>query len=247
MRCLAGVLIMVSCCVGNAIADSTSSAMSDFKARVETNTKDLKDISFKASVKDVNKELLKKIDNSYTKIMELKEARISLKFPDKIRIEGKIGLVKFEYICSDGYKIARAPKIGFKKRDNFSDDPSRLQGPFDVGIITPTLWQTRRVEVVDDAEAKSRGEIRLKLGWLKGDMVYYAWVDAQNLWLKRLEKHTAQGEVKEIINYSDPKNLGGQLWIPTRCEVVTPEGAKVGASVLSDIKLNSGLQDSIFE
>lgn len=239
---------MVSCCDRHAfaIADSATPT-SEFKARVETVTKDLRDMSFKASVKEVNKDLLKKMDNGYTKILELKEAQISLKFPDKIRIEGKIGMVKFEYICSDGYKIARAPKIGFKKRDNFSHDPAKLQGAFDVGIITPSLWQTRKVEVIDDPEAKFKGEIKLKLQWFKGDTVYFAWVDARNLWLKRLEKQNAQGEIREVVSYADPKNLGGQLWMPTRCELKTPEGAKIGSTVVSDIKLNSGLQDSIFE
>jgi outer membrane lipoprotein-sorting protein len=164
-----------------------------------------------------------------------------------MRVEGKLGMVRFEYIISGCIKISRAPAVRFKRKDDYTNDPARLQGPFDVGIVTDSLWRDRKVKVIDDAVAKANGEIKLELRWPKGDMVYYASLDAQNLWLKRVEKYDGQGNLKMKTVYSNARNVSGALWIPTTVEVFSPQGAKVGRTEMSDIKYNMGVQDSLFQ
>ncbi|MCE5314279.1 MAG: hypothetical protein ABFD49_04230 [Armatimonadota bacterium] len=219
----------------------------ELKARVETATKELVDISLVGSVVQSNKDVISKIEPNYARLYEFKSAKVSLKLPDKLRMEGKLGMVKFEYIVNGGTKIFRASPVRINKKEDYSHDPAKLQSPLDIGLVTPTLWEKRSVEVVDDAEAKKNGEIKLRLRWPKGDMVHYIWIDEQNLWLKRLEKRDGDGNLKVRMVYSNPKNICGMVWLPTRSELYASEGDLAGAIEMSDIKYNSGLPDSLFQ
>lgn len=220
---------------------------SELKAKVEAATKNLKDISMTGTVTQSNKNAIAKIDENYTRLYEFKSAKVMYKLPDKMRMEGKLGMVRFEYIVSGTTKIFRASPVRINKRSDYADDPAKLQSALDIGLITPTLWANRKVEVIEDADAKANGEIKLQLKWPKGDMQIFIWIDEKDLWLRKLEKSDGQGNLKVKIVYSNPKCIDGILWLPTKAELIASDGDKAGTTEMSDIKYNSGLPDSLFE
>lgn len=222
-------------------------AEQDLKARIEAATKGFKDLTATVTVGEKNKAALTKVDADYARLYEFRSAVLQLKAPDRIRIDSKLGMVKFEYIIAGGKKIFRAPKVKVNKVDDYSSDPAKLQSPLDLGIVTPQLWVGRRVEVLDDPDALAKGEIALKLTWLKGDMVNLIWLDATNLWLKRFEKRDAKGNLRVRVVYSNPQNPGGVIWMPTKVELYAPDGDKAGSTDLTDIKVNTDLPDSLFK
>lgn len=219
----------------------------ELKARVESATKNLSDLTGTVVVLEKNKAALTKVEPSISRVYELQSASISFKVPDSIRVDSKLGMVKVSYISAGGMKIFRAPKVKIDKVDNYSGEPAKLQSPLDLGIVTPQLWQNRRVEIVDDPEAEANGEIKLKLCWLKGDMVNLIWIDATNLWLKRFEKRDSRNNLLIRVVYSNPKNIGGVIWLPTRVDIYASDGAKAGSSELTDIKINTNLPDTLFK
>lgn len=247
MNKLIAALIALSICASVCAVQAAPITTDQLKDRIETATKNFKDATITATVKDKNKAALTKVDQNYARLYEFQSAALQLKTPDMIRIESKLGMVKFEYIIAGGKKIFRAPKIRMNRVDDYSNDPAKLQSPLDLGIVTPQLFVNRRVEVLDDADAASKGEIALKLTWLKGDMVNLVWLDATNLWLKRFEKRDSQGKLLARVVYSNPQNPGGVIWMPTKVELYAPDGDKAGSMELSDIKINTNLPDSLFK
>jgi outer membrane lipoprotein-sorting protein len=243
-------LTIVGCIFASLAFATHASAASvtelDLRARIEAATKGFNDLTATVTVCEKNKAALTKVDDSYARLYDFQSALLQLKIPDKIRIDSKLGMVKFEYIIARGKKIFRAPKVKVNKVDDFSNDPAKLQSPLDLGILTPQLWFGRRVEVVDDPEAQTNGEIKIKLTWFKGDMVNLAWIDATNLWLKRFEKRDSRNNLLARVVYSNPQNAGGVIWLPTKVELYAPDGAKAGSTELTDIKVNTGLPDSLF-
>lgn len=218
----------------------------DLRARVEAATRKFCDLTCTATVREKNKEALKKVDQNFARVYEVQSAGISVKAPDKIRVDAKLGMVKVIYISAEGKKIFRADKLRMNKMDDYSTDPAKLQSPLDFGLITPHLWQNRRVEIMDDTDAQAAGEIRLKLTWLKGDMVNYAWIDARNLYLKRFEKHDGAGRLLARVVYSNPQNVDGIIWMPTKIELFGSDGVKAGSMEFTALKMNGGLSDSLF-
>lgn len=238
------VVLSILSCALNAAPTIT---LDQFKEQVQEATKDFKDLSMTGTVVYKNKEALAKIEANYAQLYEFKTANVSLKSPDKVRLEGKLGMVKFEYIVNGTNKIFRAPTIKVNKKSSYADDPAKLQNALDLGIVTPTMWQYRSIEIVEDEQAQQNGEIKLKMRWPKGDMVYYVWIDAKDLYLKKFEKQRADGKLELRIIYSDAKRMCDAIWIPLRVEVFASDGTKAGTSVFSDVKVNSGLADSLFE
>lgn len=241
-------LMIVGCiCVFAAHASAAGVTEQDLKARIEAATKGFNDLTATVNVREKNKSALTKVDDSYARLYEFETALLQVKAPDRIRIDSKLGMVKFEYIIAGGKKIFRAPKVRINKVDDYSKDPAKLQSPLDLGIVTPQLWQNRRVEIVDDPEAQANGEIKVKLTWFKGDMVNLAWIDAANLWLKRFEKRDAANKLRARVVYMNPQNVSGVIWLPTRVELYASDGAKAGSTELTDIKVNTNLPDALFK
>ncbi|MCX8053678.1 MAG: hypothetical protein N3B12_07700 [Armatimonadetes bacterium] len=220
---------------------------SELKARIEKAAEGFKDISMVGTVTYKNRKAIAKIESNYARLYEFKSANIYFKDPDKLRMDGKLGMVRFEYIVNGWSKIVRAPTIRLVKREDFTGDPAKLQDAFDLGIITPALWRNRRIEVIEDPEATSNSEIKVRLHWPKGDMMLLAWLDSKDLFLKRFEKRTGDGKLQFRAIYLNPKKVGGLIWMPTTVEIYTSDGEKAGASEYTDIKVNTGLSDSLFE
>ncbi len=228
-------------CVGDVLTEA------DLRLRIQQVSSELKDISFLGTVTYKNKKAMEKIESNYARLYDFQSARVYYKEPDKLRIEGKLGMVKFEYICNGSLKIVRAPAIRFTNRKDYSNDPAKLQDALDIGLVTTSLWRHRRIEVLDDPEASSNGEIKVRLRWPKGEVAHIIWLDAKDLWLKRFEKRAADGTLIFRVNYSNPRKVGNVIWIPTTIDVYTSDGEKAGSTEYSDIKVNTGLADSLFE
>lgn len=243
------VFVLIAVVTMLAVASAGAALMTEeqLRARVEAATKGFCDLTMVGNVLYKDKKALEKVDSAYARLYDFSSASVSLKTPDKIRMEGKLGMVKFEYVINGTTKIFRAPKVGINKRDDYSDDPAKLQEALDVGIVTPSIWRFRRVQVVDDPEADANHEVKLLLRWNKGDMRYYIWLDADNLWLKKFEKRDSADNLQTRIVYSNPKKAGDLIWMPTKVEMYASDGSKAGVSEFCDIKVNIGLQDSLFQ
>lgn len=222
-------------------------SVEEFKARVTEAAGDFRDFKAVGTVTEKNKKALESLNSEYARLYEFDKAYISLKQPDKLRMDGKLGMVKMTYIINGWKKIFRAAKVGISKVSDYSGDPAKLQDAFDIGLITPSMWRHRTIQIIEDEQARQNGEIKLLLKWPKGDMLNYAWVDAENLWLKKFEKRDSEGNLQVRIVYSEPQKAGGVIWMPMKTEVYTPDGEKAVTSVYSDVEVNTGLQDSVFE
>ena len=114
---ICAVLAVLVCwlpAVGGANAAVISEA--DLKARIEAATKDLKDLGMTANVVEVDRRAMEKLDANYARMLELKSAKITLKLPDKVRVDGKLGMVRFEYIINGTIKISARRRSGSSRR-----------------------------------------------------------------------------------------------------------------------------------
>lgn len=231
----------------NASSGASALTVDELKSRITLGTAGVKDVSFVLTVTEKNIEVMEKVDANYARTYELKTAKIYIKEPNKLRTEGKLGMVKFEYIINGGHKIVRAPLLKIRKESDYTGNPGKLNDAMDFGIILPSLWSMRRIEILDDPAASARGETKIRLRWGDVAMSIVLWLDSKELYLKRMEKRDGDDKLKIVVAYSNHRKVDGLAWIPTRVEMFAPNGDKVGASELTDIKINSGLADSLFK
>ncbi len=217
------------------------------KARITEATKGFQDIKMDVTVTQKDKKALMKVQSAYSRLYDFKSATIHVKQPDKMRTEGRLGMVRFEYIINGSDKLIRSPSINFNKRESYPDDPSKLQDALDMGLITPSIWRTRGMQIIDDPEAKATGEIKVRYFFPRGDMLYYIWLDEKDLWLKRFEKRRADSTLEVSFVYSNPQHFGDVIWMPTKTEMFASDGSKAGTLESSKVEVNANPPDTLFQ
>lgn len=217
----------------------------ELKARIEAATKGFSDISMTMTVNLKDKKALEKMEPSYARLYECKTVNVYVKQPDKVMTEGKLGMVRFQYIINGTMKIFRAKNLRINQKEDCAKKPAKLQSAFDFGLLTPTLWSNRTVKIIPDAQADANGEIKLRLQWPTGNTGHVVWIDAKDLWIKKVEKHNGKDEVESTIVYSNPTKFD-TIMVPAKAELISPDGKSVGTNEVSNVKVNTNLSDTLF-
>lgn len=191
-----------------------------------------------------NQKELNKIGKSYARSHEFKKAKITFKDPDKLKMEGTVGMVKIQYIICGETRIVRIPSLRYSKRENLSDEPGKAQTSLDVGAITDGLYDTHNVKHIGTEEDVLIFQLNRK-----GDDRWNQkiWVENKTFKLLKREKYRKNGLLKARYCYKDHHNVDSVIWIPFRTETYTPAGKLAGASELKNVKVNEGVLDSIFK
>jgi hypothetical protein len=116
-------LLAIMCFFASAIASNTHAACiteKEFKARVETATRNFKDLTMTGTATYKNKKAMEIVDPNYSKLYEFKSANVSYKDPNKLKMEGKLGMVRFEYIINGSRKIVRSPNMRINKKEDYT-------------------------------------------------------------------------------------------------------------------------------
>jgi outer membrane lipoprotein-sorting protein len=240
----ATALVCVLACQADA---SGPVSVDDLKSRITQAAVKLKDVSFTFTVIEKNADAIEKVDSNYARLYDFKSARVSLKEPDKLRTDGKLGMVKFEYIVNAGLKIVRAPMLKIKREKSYAGNPGKLNDALDFGILAPSLWAMRKIEILKDPAATAADQTKIGLSWDSSGTRMMVWIDNKDTCIKRVERYDGDCNLKVVLVYTNFKKPDGVAWIPTRIESFGEDGCKLGVCEISDIKVNAGLQDSLFK
>ena len=228
------------------ISASCKTAYPDVLDQIRESGKLFKDFSATAVVVFVDKEELKKISKSTAQSFDLKEAKILYKYPDKLKMTGKVGLLRVELIKNGDIQIIRVPALKISRKDDFDDEPQRRQTPLDIGIISDAMW--RDFDITFEGE-KTIGGVRQIILHLKRKTVNRTqriWIDADTLRLAKREKYDAEGKLKDRFIFTDSKKIEG-IWVPGRIEAHTSSGKIAGITEYRGVKINTGISDSEFK
>ncbi|MDR3687856.1 MAG: outer membrane lipoprotein-sorting protein [Fimbriimonas sp.] len=205
----------------------------------------LKDITLIARVVSGDQHELRKINKDFGLSYQFKESKISIKLPMKFRAETKIEDSNILYVI-DGDELLTS-FAGLRSHQNLKGKPGRRQSGVEIGLLTPDLFEgyltakyvreasTDKVPVFDLSYVASDGDKTRNRVWVDGDHRYVT----RREWFNREGKHVAS------FTYSAPINVSG-VWVPTHMEVSNGEGKLAGVTDYVDIKVNTGLSDSIF-
>lgn len=216
--------------------------------QVKKSTAGFKDITATAVVEYKNDEVLSKIGKKYAEPYELKRAMVRFKSPDKTRLEGSLGALKFTYITNREYSIIRIKPIGYEKKESIADKPHRRQGSVDLGLVTKDMWDDY---LVAHAGVEGDGEAAcVMLDLTRRDQNsnrHRIWVNAKKLCLEKMEKYGGDKTTMQMFyRYSEPV-LVQDIWVPTKIEMLSPTGEVAGVTRVKDIKVNTGLEDTLFK
>lgn len=223
---------------------AVSASAADLRSRIRQETGDFRDITLTCKVLQADQKELKKIGKDFPKSYEFKSTLIRFKSPDKMKMEGKLGMVRIEIVINGNRKLTSIPPIHYRKKEDISDKPHKRQTDLDVGMITESLWRDYIVSSIDDDGPADRITFCRENSKTKK---LVAWVDDKSLKLLKVEKYESDGRLISRYIYSGHSLINGVVWVPSKIQVYNCDGNLAGTTGYENIKVNTGIPDSVFD
>lgn len=207
----------------------------------------LQDITIVARIVKADQNELKKINKDFGTSYRFETTKIFYKEPYKLRAEASVDDTNVRYIITGPSKrfIAGGRTIF---TENLTRAPGKRQTPLDFGIITPALLQgyiAAKFVRTDRATGEQVFDLSYQPNF-DDTSRHRVWLDAEKKYVVKREWYNQEGQQIATFFYDAPKKENG-VWVPTRLTVKNVENKLAGVTVYNDIKVNSGLSDSLFK
>ncbi|MHB1455957.1 MAG: outer membrane lipoprotein-sorting protein [Armatimonadota bacterium] len=220
----------------------------DLKIRASQATQGFKDLKLTCKVTYANIKELKKISKDFSQRYEFKTSTLMYKSPDKLKMEGKLGLVKMKIVINGDRKAFVIPSVGYSKKENLKDKPARRQSDFDIGIFSDSLWDYYNINKIEN-EKGSNGpvyKITFHRDNSKGKRLV-CWVDAEALKLHKLETYDKNGDMQVRYTYTRHIKAGSCIWLPMKIDIYNNNESHAATVEYEDVAVNTGISDSEFK
>lgn len=241
------LLVTLQCLALSMMSVAMAATQADVRAQIREATKGFKDITLTCKVLYTNHAELRKIGKDFPKSYEFKTTVVRYKSPDKMKMEGKLGLVQVAVIINGNMKAIKVPSLHITKREDISKEPHKRQGDLDIGILTDQLWSDFIVLSVA-SENTSEGEF-YRITFVRSNArnkKLVLWTEPKTWKLIKLEKYEDDGTLKSRYIYSNHKYVGG-VWVPGHIDVYNKDGKLAASTMYTDIRVNTGIPDSEFK
>jgi len=208
----------------------------------------LNDLQARVAVVKADQDELKKINRDFHFAYRLREIVMRYKEPDKFRMDGRIGQEVAFLIINGSARLVSVPKLGLNKKDNSGAALSKRYSLMEIGLIgrrdlAITQGKFLRSETLNGTpthvfEIRYRGDDSAR---------NVVWIDARTHVIHRRDWHNGEGRLRASFLYQEAREVQPGLWIPTRIEIRNSDGAVAGITAYSDLKVNQGLDDSLFD
>jgi len=239
--------LFVSVCLLLAATAAFPITSADLRAKVAEATREFKDITLSCKILRANLPELRKIGKDFAKSYEFKSTNVSFKFPDKMMIEGKLGMLGVRLVMNRDKKVFSIPSLHYSTTEDIRNDPHKRQTDFDIGIVSDSLWRDYEIQGVEGE--KNSDNLVYKITFVRENArrkKLVAWVDASSLKLLKVEKFESDGSIISRFIYANHQLVGG-VWVPRRVDVYNEDGKLAGTTSYENIKVNTGLSDSAFK
>lgn len=209
-------------------------------------TSKFKDLTATIEPGKVNRDVLLKMGKSFARSYDFKKATVTFKDPDMLKMDGVVGMIRVQYIVHGEDRIVRIPSIHYSKREDLSDTPGKAQTCLDVGIVTDGLWSCYSVRQVGTEDTPDGEVLVLELARIgDGRRNEKIWVEAKSFKLLKDERYRNEGDLKARYIFREHRLIDG-IWVPTQIELHDKNGTLAAISEVRNIKVNTGVRDSVF-
>jgi outer membrane lipoprotein-sorting protein len=209
----------------------------------------LDDFTAEIAVSKANQTELAKINKDIGLAYRFKSAKVSYKEPNQVRMEGAAEGSKITWVMNG---VAQVVYINGKKvsERKYTDAPGKRKSLMDVGLVseyylTYTNAKFLREGSVDGTKcAVFEMRYDAKFDDTSHHTVY---IDPATRCVLRREAYSQEGKLQAVYFYRDPKQIAPGVWFPSRVEAQNLDRVIAGVTEYRNIKVNSGLPESLFK
>lgn len=209
-----------------------------------------RDAAFTMKVGQANFAELRKINKDFADSYRFKTTDVKMKEPFKLRVEGKLDGSSIMYIINGKNKLVKVPRSKLSFRDNVANSPGKIQTPLDFGLITASLFDDFYVATFVRSD-RATGDAVFDLTYeprFKDKTRQRVFIEPTTKLLNKREWYNRKGELMAVFSYGGAtKDAGTGVYFPTTLTVRNAENKVAGTATYSDLKVNDGLSEALFE
>jgi outer membrane lipoprotein-sorting protein len=238
-----GVILCLAFICGGAAATQAQQELTAIRSAHAA----LRDLTMTVVRTEVQEQELRRMKHHMEVALELPRLHVFFEAPDRMRLEGKRGLVSITLIQNGNLKRTR---YGFvNRRQDVTGSPDKKQGGLDFGLLTSQVWTDFHVTTEGHVSWEDRPAVVLHLVARSSPEGSYhrVWIDDETLRVLQIEDRTGDGILKRRLVFRRPVKTPGGVWLAHRIEIFNQENHFVGALELTDVAMNQGLDDHLFQ
>ncbi len=209
----------------------------------------LDDFTATVTVVSVNERELQRINPDAVLLYKFRRVQMRFKEPNKARIEGSQEGTKATFVTDGPEQWVQVPKLGIKTYRKYDDAPGKRKTLMDVGLVSEYFLSYADAkflrEGVVDGTPVGVFELTYK-PHLKDTSKMVVYIDPKTRVIRKRDAYSQEGKLQAIYHFKEPREVAPGIWFPTRLEAQNLRGVIAGVTAYSDIRVNTGLPDSLF-
>ena len=217
------------------IADYVSDKLEDFTAKMKVGSFDEREGE--------------KINKDFGYIYKLKgDVTLSYKEVNHLRVDGLVAASKFTLINNGSKQIIRS-SAGLNIKTDLGTSPGKRKTLLDAGMLSKgylayTEAEFKRMQIVNGINCSL---FRISYKDKAEDTSHrLVWIDPKTKVTIKREEYSQEGKLNCTYFYLQPKEIVAGIWFPTKITVVNKNGKEAGTTLYKDVKVNQGLDNSLF-
>lgn len=205
------------------------------------------DVTFVARKVSASTRELQKINSDFGQSYKFDKIKFFYKEPMKLRLEASVEETTALYIVNGPKQSIRVPRLKIKVDQDLSRAPGRRQSSLDFGVLTAALFKGfLDATFVRFDRATGNPIFDLTYEYKDDSSRYRVWIDKDQKYVVRREWYGQSGRQKATFLYNKPVKVDG-VWFATQTTVKNVEDKVAGVTRYENLKLNTGLPDSLFD
>ncbi len=194
---------------------------------------------------------LRKISKDFGLIYQITgDIKVSYKEENRLRIEGSINAAKAIMIVNGTKQIVRIPTFGLNSTNDLGETPGKRKTLLDMGLISDGYLAYTQATFKGARPVAGTLCAVFEITYKRKDLDSshrIVWVDPKTKAVLKREEYDQAGKLNAVFTYKDPKEVEPGVWFPSSIEVTNNQGQKAGATNYANVKVNTGLEDSVFK
>lgn len=235
--------------IGNTPAYSLD--LTDAKQEFERLITPIKDLEAAVKVTKYEPAALEKIGSDFKTTYSIRSLTLFYKQHDKIRLDGRSATRgNASFIINGAMRYVMIPRINIKTTENLTDKPGKRQSLLEyAGLLTKGTLDFMQPKLLreEKEDGKTLKVFELRYQGEQQGSYFHLWIDTETGISYKREWFDSAGKLRARFQYDDAKELESKTWVPTRVHIHNADGEIAAVLVLSEIKINQGLDDSLFQ
>ncbi len=230
-----------------------AAALSTRANAIDTNIKNyvcqkLDDFTATMVVGKADQKELAKISKDFGLLYRIKNAQVRYKEPNQVRIEGAAEGSKLAFIVAGTKQIVMVNGRKLSSR-TFTDAPGKRKSLMDVGLLSEYYLTYADAKYLREAnvDGVACAVFEMRYDPKFADTSHHnIFIDPATKVVRRRESFSQEGKLQAVYFFRDPKQIAPGIWFPSKIEAQNVDRIIAGSTEYRDIKVNTGLSDSVF-